>query len=73
MTAEVGRACGGDAIKLRLAGWARKSQKTGRPYMELSLEYDRDEARRLVLALPAAEPAPAAAEAQVDDLEDLPF
>ncbi len=71
MGAEVGGAQGGQSIKLRLAGWARKSQKTGLPYMELSLEYDREEARRLTLALPAAEPAPAAAEEE--SLEDLPF
>ena len=35
MAAEVGRACGGDAIKLRLVGWARKSQKTGLPYIRV--------------------------------------
>ena len=40
--------------------------------MELSLEYDRDETRRLALTLPAAEPsAPAAADET--SLEDLPF
>lgn len=72
MAAEVGGAQGGQSVKLRLAGWARKSQKTGLPYMELSLEYDRDETRRLALTLPAADPsAPAAADET--SLEDLPF
>lgn len=70
MAAEVGGAQGGQSVKLRLAGWARKGKKTGLPYMELSLEFDREETRRLTLALPAAEPAPAEAE---ESLEDLPF
>ena len=78
LTAEVGRACGGDAIKLRLAGWARKSQKTGRPYMELSLEFDSKELRRLALEGEAPAPAaPAAYDGTVrpDDTcdEELPF
>ena len=72
MAAEVPGAQGGEAVKLRLAGWARKSKKTGAAYMELSLEYDREEVRRLALALAAQERAQDP-EPTDEGLEDLPF
>ena len=70
---EVSGAQGGEAIKMRLAGWARKSKKTGAPYMEVSLEYDRDEVRRLALALAATEERRDDPEPTEEGLEDLPF
>lgn len=73
LAAEVPGAQGGEAIKMRLAGWARKSKKTGAPYMEVSLEYDRDEVRRLALALAAQERPADDPEPTDEGLEDLPF
>ena len=60
-------------MKLRLAGWARKSKKTGAAYMEVSLEYDREEVRRLALALASAEERRDDPEPTDEGLEDLPF
>lgn len=74
MAAEVGGAQDGQSVKLRLAGWARKGKKTGLPYMEIVLECDRDEVRRLTLALPAASETPRSLDGETgDDLDDLPF
>lgn len=75
MAAEVPGAQGGEAVKLRLAGWARKSKKTGAAYMELSLEYDREELRRLVLELASSPAASAPADEPTDDVDwgDMPF
>lgn len=75
MAAEVPGAQGGEAVKLRLAGWARKSKKTGAAYMELSLEYDREEVRRLALELASAPEASVPADEPTDDVEwgDIPF
>lgn len=75
LTIEVPGAVGGEAVKMRLAGWAAKSKKSGSPYIDVSLEYDRDELRRLVLELASAPAASAPADEPTDDVDwgDLPF